>query len=63
MPDKSVDYWQKDGCSKTISACKKRFKNSTYSVGGYVAYTDALVYNGVMPFGGFPGTDKFKYEQ
>jgi lambda family phage minor tail protein L len=63
-PDKSVDYWQKDGCSKTINSCKKRFKNPIYysSLNEIIGYTDAAIYNGIIPFGGFPGTDKFKYE-
>jgi lambda family phage minor tail protein L len=78
-PSKSVDYWQKDGCSKTIQACKKRFSNGYYIPNSknitdestlsnlfnnakYIAYNDKAVLNGILPFGGFPGTDKFKYE-
>ena len=63
IPNKSIDFWEKDGCSKTISACKKRFRNPFYVGNAYTAYNDSDTVNGVMPFGGFPGTDKFKYEQ
>jgi lambda family phage minor tail protein L len=78
-PSKSVEYWQKDGCSKTVQACKKRFSNGYYIPNSkniteestlanlfnnakYIAYNDKAVLNGILPFGGFPGTDKFKYE-
>jgi lambda family phage minor tail protein L len=64
LPSKNLNLWDKDGCSKTISACKKRFNNNKYtsSKEGYVAYNDTDVVNGILPFGGFPGTDKFQYE-
>lgn len=79
MPGSSPEYWQKDGCSKTIEGCKKRFtkgffipssSNLTSSAEiavlasnlNYVSYNDASILNGILPFGGFPGTDKFKYE-
>jgi len=62
IPNKSIDFWEKDGCSKTITACKKRFKNPNYVGQGYTSYNDSDTVNGVMPFGGFPGTDKFRYE-
>ena len=62
-PNKSYEYWQKDGCSKTIKACKKRFVLPQYtSFFGYTAYNDSDTVNGIMPFGGFPGTDKFQYQ-
>jgi lambda family phage minor tail protein L len=61
-PNKSVDYWEKDGCSKTITSCKRRFRIPSYQGAGYVSYNDSDAINGVMPFGGFPGTDKFRYE-
>jgi lambda family phage minor tail protein L len=63
IPNKSLDFWEKDGCSKTINACKKRFRNPFYVGNNYTAYNDSDTVNGVMPFGGFPGTDRFKYEQ
>ena len=63
LPNKSIDYWDKDGCSKSIKACKKRFSQPFYNgFNSYKAYNDSDTVNGVMPFGGFPGTDKFKYE-
>lgn len=64
-PNTSYDLWQKDGCSKTISACKKRFSNRNYvsKSNQYIAYNDFDTNNGIMPFGGFPGTDKFNYER
>lgn len=78
-PNVAIDYWQKDGCSKTIQSCKKRFSTGFYIPNAnntndetslsnlfnnakYVAYNDKIVLNGILPFGGFPGTDKFKYE-
>lgn len=62
-PNKSPFHWEKDGCSKTIAACQKRFKSLKYiNSKGYSAFNDSEVNNGVMPFGGFPGTDKFSYE-
>jgi lambda family phage minor tail protein L len=62
FPSKNLDLWEKDGCSKTINACKKRFKNGSYSSSEYIAYNDSDVVNEILPFGGFPGTDKFQYE-
>jgi lambda family phage minor tail protein L len=64
-PNKSPDLWQKDGCSKTINACKKRFQSAVKSYPGGVEYlpnNDSDTVNGILPFGGFPGTDKFQYE-
>jgi len=60
-PNKTVKFWQKDGCSKTISACKKRFSAESYNGNGYVAYNDSAIVGSILPFGGFPGTDKFKF--
>jgi lambda family phage minor tail protein L len=64
LPSKNLDLWEKDGCSKTINACKKRFNQKKYipQNAGYVAYNDTDVVNGILPFGGFPGTDRFQYE-
>jgi hypothetical protein len=53
-------YWQKDGCNKTIMACKKRFDN-IYNPDTSIN-NDAFMVNTVLPFGGFPGTDSFRYE-
>ena len=64
FPNLSPAFWQKEGCSKTLEACKKRFKTSNYSALNivYTAINDSSIVNGSLPFGGFPGTDKFKYE-
>lgn len=65
-PNKNLDNWEKDGCSKTISACKKRFSKFPYEtkINGvnYSAFNDARTLSNVLPFGGFPGTNKFNYE-
>jgi lambda family phage minor tail protein L len=64
-PNKSPDLWQKDGCSKTINACKKRFQSAVaVYIGGieYLPNNDFDTVNGILPFGGFPGTDRFQYE-
>lgn len=62
-PNRSSDFWEKDSCSKSINACKKRFNSKNYtSLNGYIAYNDFDTVNGIMPFGGFPGTDRFSYE-
>jgi lambda family phage minor tail protein L len=65
-PNKNSKFWEKDGCSKTISACKKRFNMDFYKRnsenGAYIAINDSDAVNKVMPFGGFPGTDRFRYE-
>jgi lambda family phage minor tail protein L len=63
-PSKNLDFWEKDGCSKTINACKKRFSNNKYisKTKSYTSFNDTDVMNGILPFGGFPGTDRFQYE-
>jgi lambda family phage minor tail protein L len=63
-PQRSKKIWLKDGCSKTIQACKKRFKNVNYTspVTNALLKNDFDVNGGFLPFGGFPGTDKFRYE-
>lgn len=73
IPTKNPKLWLRDGCSKTLEGCKKRFssvnKNFFYqsskvidSVNTYIAYNDSDTVNNVLPFGGFPGTDNFRYE-
>jgi lambda family phage minor tail protein L len=44
-PRSDFSNWAKDQCSKTIAGCALRFSGCTVG----------------MPFGGFPGTDKFGY--
>jgi lambda family phage minor tail protein L len=63
IPHKSIDYWEKDGCSKTIQSCKKRFGMVTFiDARKNTFYNDFDASLGILPFGGFPGTDKFRYE-
>jgi lambda family phage minor tail protein L len=59
-PNTYSKFWQKDGCSKTIAACKKRF--DSFSTKNGLINNDFFVMNGILPFGGFPGTDTFRYE-
>jgi lambda family phage minor tail protein L len=63
QPENNPEYWLKDSCSKTISACKKRFlsKFSRDSY-GYEFINDSLITKNALKFGGFPGTEQFKYE-
>jgi len=68
--------WEKDGCSKSIGSCKKRFYNESISYNGISgsSVVTTSVRNTVpsaltagskfyLPFGGFPATDNYKYEQ
>lgn len=77
IPSLDGSPWQSDGCSKIISACRKRFVNTgiyyTGTSGGL--QTGVLAFNIVpstltanvntqatyLPFGGFPATDKYSY--
>jgi len=45
--------WKKDECAKDISSCKVRF-------GGSNAFNNSL--DGGLPFGGFPGTERYSIE-
>ena len=77
MPGLDNVPWQKDGCSKSISACQKRFVNSSifYSGVSGASTVTGEVYNPVpstqtanltsfyLPFGGFPATDNYSYGQ
>lgn len=52
------EFWLKDECQKNLRACKKRFDSRQ---------TGLLSHNGAesspgLPFGGFPGTEKFSVE-
>jgi lambda family phage minor tail protein L len=67
-PNNSVDYWEKDGCSKLVGACKKRYKKTSglpvyVNANGESFVNDASTVGEVLPFGGFPGTDRFPYER
>lgn len=44
-PQNHPDLWQKDGCSKKLSACKKRFVNKPLPFGGFPG-TDGFSYGG-----------------
>jgi len=44
-PQSNPTYWQKDGCSKKISSCKKRFVNVPLPFGGFPG-TDGFSYGG-----------------
>jgi lambda family phage minor tail protein L len=48
-PESNPTHWLKDGCSKKVESCKKRFISATKIQGQS------------LPFGGFPGTDGFPY--
>lgn len=49
----NTNYWVEDACSQTIAGCKLRWKNK------YIGFTDTQgLIKGVLPFGGFPGTNK-----
>jgi lambda family phage minor tail protein L len=75
-PSLDSSPWEKDGCSKVISSCRKRFSNTGINYTGYlngVSGQGKTVYNLVpatlnadisiayLPFGGFPATDKYQY--
>lgn len=52
------DFWLKDECQKNLSSCQKRFDSRKQ---------EFLNHNGAknspgLPFGGFPGTEKFNFE-
>jgi len=52
-PTTSGSYWKRlDVCSKTLTGCKKRFQGNTSN--------DTLNTARSLPFGGFPGSRKFK---
>lgn len=49
-PD-GATYWEKDGCAKTITACKKRHTDDPTNP----------CYKGYLPWGGYPGTNRYKF--
>lgn len=52
-PTKHPSYWKRlDVCSKTLTGCKKRFQGNNTN--------DTLNTAVSLPFGGFPGSRKFK---
>lgn len=50
-------YWAKDECSKSLQSCKKRFSKSS----DFLDFNNANNSPG-LPFGGFPGTERFPIE-
>jgi len=77
MPGLDNAPWEKDGCSKSIESCKKRFFDTSLYYSGISGSQPATgaVYNPVpsaqtaslgsfyLPFGGFPATDNYQYGQ
>jgi phage-related protein len=56
QPDKSPAYWKRlDVCGKTLSSCKIRFHGTTGMSATQQNNTQIP-----LPFGGFPGTRKFR---
>lgn len=51
-PEKRPDLWIKDECSKKLFGCRLRFANDDF--GGVNNNKD-------LPYGGFPGTEKYSY--
>lgn len=52
-PSTNGSFWRRlDVCSKTITGCKIRFQGNSIN--------DSLDTSNALPFGGFPGTKKFK---
>lgn len=51
-PEKKPDLWIKDECSKKLFGCRLRFANDDF--GGVNNNKD-------LPYGGFPGTEKYSY--
>ena len=53
-PAIATGFWVKDACSKKLGGCKIRFSNDDIS-------TDTINKGYDLPYGGFPGTEKFTY--
>jgi lambda family phage minor tail protein L len=52
------EHWIKDQCRKTLSSCGKRFSDRHDSLSSFNKSGASLG----LPFGGFPGTEKFPVE-
>lgn len=52
------EYWLKDECQKNLNACKKRFDSRLSSLHSHNGASKSPG----LPFGGFPGTEKFNVE-
>lgn len=51
LPRENPDFWQLDGCNKSIESCQEHFRNP---------FDDSKQ---TLPFGGFPGTDGFQFRR
>jgi lambda family phage minor tail protein L len=67
-PQNNPSSWEKDGCRKSVGACKQRFASSSTEEANAIFYTfPSIDYKKhlkgfkPLPFGGFPGTDGFSY--
>jgi len=56
-PAKNSDKWIRDACSKKLGGCKHRFANEDYTSDG----GDTINQGKPLPYGGFPGTEKYSY--
>ena len=52
------EFWSKDECQKNLDACKKRFDSRLSSLHNHNGASQSPG----LPFGGFPGTEKFSVE-
>ena len=52
------EYWLKDECQKNLNACKKRFDSRLNNLHSH----NGAAQSPGLPFGGFPGTEKFSVE-
>ncbi len=64
QPSINPIIWSKDGCQKTIGACRKHFLETGISYTGSITITNPLSYGlqdseKSLPFGGYPATDKY----
>lgn len=55
-PEKRSDLWVKDVCSKKLRGCLHRFDNDDWADD-----LNLINNNKPLPYGGFPGTEKFGY--
>tara|TARA_A100000171_G_scaffold1430_1_gene1619 strand:+ start:3492 stop:4553 length:1062 start_codon:yes stop_codon:yes gene_type:complete len=55
-PEKRSDLWIKDVCSKKLNGCLQRFDNEDWSDD-----INTINLDKDLPYGGFPGTEKYSY--
>lgn len=56
-PSVASDNWVRDACSKKLGGCQHRFANEEYTSDG----GDTINQGKPLPYGGFPGTEKYNY--